>query len=60
VISRAIGLDTNTAFFDYIRLYDGSKETLVESLEFIQRTAAEILSVLLPAERSTGSRLLSS
>ena len=33
----------NTASSDYIQLYDGDKKTLMQSLERIQRTAAEIL-----------------
>jgi antirestriction protein ArdC len=43
VVGQGIGLDVNTASSDYIQLYDGDKKTLMESLERIQRTAAEIL-----------------
>ncbi len=43
VVCNAIGLDTNTASSDYIQLYSGNKETLMESLERIKRTAEEIL-----------------
>jgi len=43
VVCQGIGLDVNTASSDYIQLYDGDKKTLMESLERIQRTAAEIL-----------------
>lgn len=43
VVCQAIGLDTNTAASDYIRLYAGNKETLSESLDLIQKTAAQIL-----------------
>jgi len=32
VVSQAIGLDTNSAFSDYIRLYNGDRQTLTESL----------------------------
>jgi antirestriction protein ArdC len=46
VVCEAVGLDTNTASADYIRLYSGDKATLAESLHFIQSTAAEILSAL--------------
>jgi hypothetical protein len=46
VVCEAIGLDTNTASSDYIRLYSGDRKTLAESLEFIQSTAAEILTAL--------------
>lgn len=43
VVGEAIGLDGNTAATDYIRLYDGNRETLLASLDRIHRTAAEIL-----------------
>ena len=43
VVCQGIGLDVNTASSDYIQLYDGDKKTLMQSLERIQRTAAEIL-----------------
>jgi hypothetical protein len=46
VVSEAIGLDASTASPDYIRLYSGDKATLIESLFFIQSTAAAILTVI--------------
>lgn len=46
VVSQAIGLETGTAAADYIQLYDGDKATLAESLDFIQKTAAEILAAI--------------
>lgn len=46
VVSQAIGLDTNSAFSDYIRLYNGDRETLTESLDYIQKTAAAILEAI--------------
>jgi hypothetical protein len=46
VVCRAIGLDTNTASADYIRLYQGDSATLSASLHFIQSTATEILTAL--------------
>ena len=46
VVSHAIGLDTNTAAVDYIKLYNGDRATLSASLQFIQSTAAEILTAL--------------
>lgn len=49
VVSQAIGLDTNTAAVDYIKVYQGDKETLAESLERIQHTASAILEAILPA-----------
>ncbi len=50
VVCHGIGLDTNTASSDYIQLYNGDKETLVKSLERIQRTAAEILGAVTDGE----------
>lgn len=46
VVCQATGLDTNTAAADYIQLYDGTKETLLASLERIRRTAVEILDAI--------------
>ena len=46
VVCHAIGLDTNTAAVDYIKLYNGDPATLSASLQFIQSTAAEILTAL--------------
>lgn len=46
VVSHAIGLDTNTAAADYIKLYNGDRATLSASLHLIQSTAAEILGAL--------------
>jgi len=43
VVCRAVGLDTNTAFSDYIQLYSGDKDLLAASLGRIQRTAATII-----------------
>jgi hypothetical protein len=43
VVCHAIGLDTNTAASDYIQLHKGTKETLAQSLERIQKTANLIL-----------------
>jgi antirestriction protein ArdC len=47
VVCQAIGLETGTAAADYIRLYNGDAETLAESLDHIQKTAAEILAVVM-------------
>ena len=52
VVCHGIGLDTNTAGSDYIQLYNGDKKTLLESLERIQRTAAEILEALMSAKET--------
>jgi antirestriction protein ArdC len=43
VVSHAIGLEPGTAASDYIQLYSGSKKTLVDSLDRIQKTSASIL-----------------
>ena len=47
-VSTAIGLDLGTESADYIQMYDGNKETLAESLTFVQQTAAEILRAVMP------------
>lgn len=46
VVCHAIGLDVNTASSDYIQLYDGDRNTLMSSLERIQRTASGILNAV--------------
>jgi antirestriction protein ArdC len=46
VVCEVVGLDTNTASADYIRLYSGDKVTLAGSLHFIQSTAAAILTAI--------------
>ncbi|HEX4772235.1 MAG TPA: ArdC family protein [Bryobacteraceae bacterium] len=46
VVCQAIGLDTNTAAADYIKLYNGDKATLSNSLQFIQSTAIDMLTAL--------------
>jgi hypothetical protein len=43
VVSKGIGLDTNSAAEDYISLYSGDAALLLERLEYIQRTANQIL-----------------
>ena len=47
VVAQAIGLDCNTAASDYIQLYDGKKDTLMESLTRIQQTASKIIEVIM-------------
>ena len=54
VVCHGIGLDTNSACSDYIQLYDGDKKTLHQSLERIQRTAAEILEAVMSGKKSEG------
>lgn len=53
VVSRGVGLETNSAAADYIQLYNGDKKTLAQSLEVIQKTSSQILDELLPKERLT-------
>jgi len=50
IVSHAIGLDTNTSSSDYVALYDGDKQTLMESLTYIQQTASQILTAISPGE----------
>jgi hypothetical protein len=50
VVSNSIGLDTNTASADYIVHYDGDKDTLADSLSFIQSTATAILRAISPED----------
>ena len=52
VVCHSIGLDTNTAASDYISLYQGNTATLAQSLEVIQKTSAEILRAIVPAQDS--------
>ena len=52
VVCHGIGLDTNSASSDYIQLYDGDKKTLMQSLERIQKMAAEILSAIVNTDES--------
>ena len=46
VVCQSIGLETGTAFSDYIRLWNGDAKLLHESLEVVQRTAAVILGAI--------------
>jgi len=56
VVCHGVGLDTNSASSDYIQLYNGDKETLMQSLERIQRTAAEILEAVMDRETEPGRK----
>ena len=42
-VATGIGLDAKASSVDYIGLFQGSKDLLLESLDRIQRTAAEVL-----------------
>jgi hypothetical protein len=46
VVASAIGLESDGSV-DYIRLYDGDRETLAESLTFVQQAASAILAGIL-------------
>jgi antirestriction protein ArdC len=46
VVCQAIGLDAANAAADYIQLYLGSKETLLESLQRIREAAVEIIGAI--------------
>lgn len=49
VVCEAIGLKASNSP-DYIQLYSGDKEILAESLDYIQRTSAEILAAITPSD----------
>jgi hypothetical protein len=55
VVSRGVGLETNSAAADYIALYNGDKKTVAESFSVIHDTSSRILDELLP-ERLTPTR----
>lgn len=46
VVCSAIGLDTGSAAQDYIGLYGGDAKLLSESLEYVRRTATQILNAI--------------
>lgn len=48
VVSQAIGLATHSASWDYVKMYNGDKDTLAQSLEHIQKVSTEILSRITP------------
>jgi hypothetical protein len=48
VVGQAIGLETNSTSWDYVKLYDGDKDTLAQSLQYIQQGSTEILSGITP------------
>jgi antirestriction protein ArdC len=62
VVNQAIGLESGTASSDYIQLYRGKKETLIESLGRIQQTAAQIICGISPSDsrQAHGERLRAS
>lgn len=46
VVCKAAGLDAINRSADYIQLYSGDKELLMQSLDSIQKTAAEIIAAI--------------
>jgi len=46
VVCQAVGLEAVNAAADYIKLYQGSKETLLESLQRIREAAVEIIGAI--------------
>jgi hypothetical protein len=48
VVGQAVGLRTNSASCDYVKLYSGDKDTLAQSLQHIQQVSAEVLSGITP------------
>ena len=55
VVCQAIGLEAVNAAADYIRLYQGSKETLPESLQRIRETAVAIIGAVTKKEPAEAS-----
>ena len=56
VVCSAVGLDARQSSTDYIHLFRGDKQMLVESLQFIRQVSNDILSVLLPAKTPDPAR----
>jgi hypothetical protein len=51
-VCSGLGLDCGSSSSDYIGLYDGNADTLMASLEIVQKTACQILDALtLPAQQ---------
>ena len=50
VVGTAAGLETSASSRDYIHLYNGDRESLMEGLDRIQRTASAILRALITSE----------
>ena len=46
VVCHAVGLETGSASQDYIQLYEGDAKLVTESLEYIQKTATQILNAI--------------
>lgn len=48
VVCQAVGLESGAASADYISLWNGDAAVLLQSLEVVQRTAAEIITAITP------------
>lgn len=56
MVSRAVGLYAVSHSVDYIHLYSGDKELLMQSLDHIQRVAASI-TVAIDSDEGQGLRI---
>lgn len=54
VVCQSIGLEATNAATDYIKLYGGSKETLLESLQRIRQTAVGIVRAITAEDNTMG------
>lgn len=48
VVGEAIGLETKSASCDYVKLYNGDRDTPAQSLQHIQQVSTDILSGITP------------
>jgi hypothetical protein len=48
VVGHAIGLESNSASCDYVKLYNGDTDTLAQSFQHIRQVSTEILSGITP------------
>ena len=54
VVCQAIGLEATNAAADYIHLYQGGKETLLESLQRIRQAAVEMVEAITAKDEARG------
>ena len=52
-VCRAFGIDSTTHSSDYIQLYQGTEDTLRESLGFVQQTATQIIAAVRSRSENT-------
>ena len=55
VVCQAVGLEATNAAADYIKLYQGSRETLIESLQRIREAAVQIIGAIKKKEPTGAS-----